>query len=188
MNRIKKIVLAGLLSVTSMSAFADYEHFGDVQLKFGGWSKHITASYDNYNYNESHNGIGLEWTFYESKTNAHNLTAGYFEMDDSFDEESYQAGLIYTYKPQTGKWYFDSIHYNLAAMYMKRGIIYRSLPDYDDATIKVESLFTPLPYITLNFTDYVNVDLMYVPKFNEATPDHTFFIRGGINLSKIAGL
>ncbi|MGR5448737.1 hypothetical protein ACP3V3_02890 [Vibrio sp. PNB22_3_1] len=188
MLTMKKITLALLLSAISLPALAEHDYFGDVQLKFGGWSKHITAHYDNYDYNESHFGIGAEWTFYQSKSNAHNFSVGYFKMEDSFNKESHQTGLIYTYKPKTENWYLDAINYNVTLVHMKRGIIHRSLPNFDDATIKVESFFTALPYITVNFTDYVNVDLMYVRKFNDATPDHTLFIRGGINLSKISKL
>ncbi|EGQ8302054.1 hypothetical protein J8A87_26800 [Vibrio parahaemolyticus] len=181
-------ILAGIVLTASCAQASEWESFinsDDVYIKFGGWSKHVTESFDKYEYNESHNGIGLEWTFFKSENKKHNLSLGYFHMKDSFDMDNKQGGIIYTYKPDTGYYILDNINYNLALMVMERGWIHRSKPYYNNYYFTTEVDPVALPYLTYNITDYLNVDIMYIPQFDEAMPKSTFFIRGGFKLNKI---
>ncbi|ELP5902737.1 hypothetical protein QTV49_004781 [Vibrio vulnificus] len=182
-----KVLIFAALS-TSLNAFgAEKEDsaLNDVYIKYGGWSKHIKEDNDDYNYNETHNGIGIEWTFASSDNLRHNLALGYFQMTDSFGFNNKQGGLIYSYRPDTGYSFLDRFSPNLSLMIMDRGWIHRSRSNYNDYYFSQQTTVTFLPYLTYNITDYLNIDLIYIPKLNYSSPKATYFVRAGFRLNKL---
>ncbi|MFS1427536.1 hypothetical protein LMH73_010300 [Vibrio splendidus] len=198
---MKKIILISLVTaLLSFSAHADdaaSEQDGafsigslfndnEVKLNFGGWSEHVKADWDNYDYNEDHSGLGLEWRFFKSKNQSHSLSVAYFGMEDSFNIDSYHYGLTYTFSLNTQYELLNKIDLSLSAMMMKRGFILRDRETKEMTRIVEKTLFTPMPHLTFNMNEYISIDFMYVPSFNDYSPEHTFFIRGGLSLTKTA--
>lgn len=125
--------------------------------KIGGWSKHSDKAYGNgIKYNESHNGYGFD---YIKGDGDFKFISGLWYMKDSYNKDSFQvaAGVSYTVN--------EYVDVNLALTYFDRSVIEVEKGVYDeDGWEKFQVVRTqfvlPLPYVTINLTDKINMDIM----------------------------
>ena len=77
MLNIKKLLSVSILAI---AAFVPTVQAADIGVIFGGWSKHSVS--DDYNYNESHNAIGIKYnnfvlSSFTNSYNNHSVVAAY---------------------------------------------------------------------------------------------------------------
>jgi hypothetical protein len=187
-------------------------------IKFGGWSHHgntltkkIIKKYQNkdFKYNQNHSGIGIEYSLPYKDSN-HYFTSGFWYMKDSFGMDAFHAGAGYKYRYDLGLRFLDSVDFNLVLTYFNRSRIhsensYFSIIGVDKNGSQTEKLhhlnklitvertqfILPAPYITLNITKNINIDLMAIVtpaqyddlKNNKVvtykTYESVFFVRAG---------
>lgn len=193
-KNIKNKLKALFVITLATASFPSMAYYGGVMgmqldpqfnLKLGGWSEHLEESYDKYDYNESHNGFGFDWSLLRSRNGKHSLGLGYFQMKDSFSMDSIQAGMIYTYTNRSRYPIIRDIDLNMSVSVLRRGWIVREDEDYNKYNLEYRTIIAPLPYLTYNVGRYFNVDVFYIPQFDGDMPKGTWFIRGGINLSQM---
>jgi len=147
------------------------------ELKIGGWSYHSKES--NYNYNEVHNGLGLE--FYKIK-DKHNFGIGYWEMDDSFSVRSQHYGFNYRYNIDINKYKIKNINPTLSFMVANRGWLY--FDSDGSTTIEKHKKFLIVPSLNVNINDFFGFDFFFIPKTKSTFVKRTFFIRLSFILNK----
>ena len=125
--------------------------------KFGGWSKHSDKAYGNgIKYNESHRGYGFD---YINGDGNFKFISGVWYMKDSYNKDSFQigAGVSYTVN--------EYIDFNLVVAHFDRSVVEVARGDYDENgwekfRIVRTQFVLPLPYVTINLSDKINMDIM----------------------------
>ncbi|PMH40862.1 hypothetical protein BCU68_15950 [Vibrio sp. 10N.286.49.B3] len=131
-----------------------------IRFRFGGWSHHMTdfptLVDQDYEYNENHYGVGIDWIL--------PLNDGYFwgpgahYIKDSYNEDAYAIGLSW------GKrWYFGK--YTILSAGILAGVQYRGFIDIVDDKIKRQYRgFTPIlaPEFTASYRT-VGISLIVTP-------------------------
>ncbi|MDK9793306.1 hypothetical protein [Vibrio sp. D431a] len=98
--RSKTLALALLLAPNAIFAATKSlpEPTPEIRVKFGGWSKHLHELPDvtkrKIQYNESHNGIGVEYILKNATSNTYK-GVGMMYMKDSFDKPAFTLGASY---------------------------------------------------------------------------------------------
>lgn len=184
---MKHLINIILLSIASFSFHANalQESENHLGIKFGGWSHHgdsMTKDLINkytdkdFEYNESHNGIGIDY-FSNFVGSNHYFGAGFWYMTDSYRQHAYHLGLAYKYKYNIGYEYLDSIDFNMTVTYFNRsGISSQTIIGGNSSELNIDNpellesqkiysierihFVLPSPYITINFTKNFNIDIM----------------------------
>lgn len=162
---------------------------GELEIKFGGWSHHYdTYKNDDYDFNESHNGFGLEYLIKKDELSPHNFGVGFWTMKDSYNTTSYNVGVLYKYDTMFGNKFFDMFDFNLALYYVKRSERYFYESTLETVSIETFTDFMIHPYITFQPTKLLSVDLMYVPNSGRNYAPQTLFLRGSVNTNELIKL
>ncbi|MGD1524240.1 hypothetical protein [Vibrio owensii] len=185
-----KVALASLalLSCTVSAApkISNPLNYGELEIKFGGWSHHFGLDEgDSYKYNQKHNGIGFEYFLNNEDRSPHRIGFGYWEMNDSFNHDSSNTGLIYQYDTMTGYPILDAIDLNLAIYYMERTKRIRNRVTYETLRYEDMNMWIVHPYLTIRPTKALSLDLMYVPSLDDEYHVEAFFLRGSLNINAV---
>ncbi len=147
---MKYIIL--IMVIFSFNANAEFV------VKFGGWSKHSNKEYViGKNHNESHNGYGFDYLYGDGDLK---LITGAWYMKDSYNRDSYQVGVGGSYN------YNKYLSVNLTLTYFNRSFVEEM--EYKDkiySRVVRGNLIYPLPYVTINITDKLNMDVMAIVDF-----------------------
>ena len=158
---------------------------GNYQIKFGGWSEHyISGNASNYNFNESHEGLGLAYSHYDEKSerffNGYNYELWY--MKDSFYKDNIQVSYGVFHRKLFDSWGIKSIDVGL-----NFAAISRSTADIDTNTAELKDhkrlhTLILIPSLSL-YTDYkFHLDFVFLPAIPNVTDYSVLFFRAGINL------
>tara|TARA_B100002019_G_C21269851_1_gene601562 strand:+ start:3132 stop:3752 length:621 start_codon:yes stop_codon:yes gene_type:complete len=191
MLKIKIItIIISLLFCSSLYSI-DYSF----NLKFGGFSKHFKTETNNiynestgkdYDYNESHNGIGFDIS--KELENKNLFRYIFWYMKDSYDKDSFHFGAGYSYNIQSS--FFEKIYFNIDVLYMKRSEFLSKETIYIDNdlykfnrsfSIEDKNILAPIPSITIYLTERFNLDLslLTIPsEFNQINPQTGTVKRG----------
>lgn len=185
---VLSFLASGYAFASEETEFIDSFRFdrAEYSLKFGGWSSHrssltedVIRKYknDSFRYNENHHGLGIDVSIPYMDTN-HSLTMGAWYMEDSLYKDAYHIGVGYKYSFYTDLPVLESIDANLAITYMNRSTLASNSWFFDSTggslsgqgqseeilvkqvSIERTRIVAPIPYITLNFTKNINIDLM----------------------------
>jgi len=158
---------------------------GVYQIKFGGWSDHyISGNASNYDFNESHEGLGFAYSYYDETSerffNGYNYEFWY--MKDSFYKDNIQASYGIFHRKLLDNWGVKSIDVgiNFAA-------ISRSTADIDTNTAELknhERLHTLMLIPSLSvYTKYkFHLDFVFLPAIPNVSDYSVLFFRAGFNL------
>lgn len=179
--KIKAMIAS--LAIFSASVSASYLP-GEVEVKFGGWSHHFGLDAgDSYQYNESHNGLGVEYFLQTNYRSPHRFGVGYWQMKDSFNHDATNTGVIYQYDTMTGYPLLDMVDLNVALYYMERTKRIRDIDTYETLRYEDMNMWVLHPYITIRPTEAFSVDVMYIPSFDDHYHVEALFVRGSLNIN-----
>jgi len=152
-----------------------------IAFKFGGWSHHSDAIVQNYDFNESHNGFGIELNWELSDNGNHLMTGGVWYMEDSHYEDQYNFGLGYTYRMKTD-WipFIHAVDANIIVTYNDRSKLIISRETREAVRTEDWSFVVPLPSLTVHVTENLHADFVYIPEMDDGMLPETFFVRGGV--------
>lgn len=157
------------------------------QVKFGGWSDHyISGKASNYDFNESHEGIGIAYSSYQGNTDETEFFNGYnyeiWYMKDSFYEDNLQISYGLFHRKLIDRWGISNLDIGL-----NFALISRSSADIDTKTAELNDhkrIHTPMVIPSLSlYTNYkVHFDFVFLPAIPNVTDYSVIFFRAGINL------
>ena len=134
---------------------------------FGGWSYHSEdTEKEKYPFNENHNGLGYE-RYWKRDQDNYSFGAGAWYMTDSYHMKAYHVALNYRYHIS------PRLTANLALTYMNRGertkdTLYSSKgTDLTEYEVKRTNMVVLVPYLTINVVDNLNLDVMFMPNFED---------------------
>lgn len=187
---MKKVLLIILLALplTSLPAYSiSFEDGWDFNLRFGGWSKHHgTNKFGDYNFNESHSGLGIQ-SWKSIKQSNWKLGAELFHMKDSFGKNAqmYSLAAKYEYKLQNkiltdiGVMAGATIHdrsFMRTYYYKENESIVIKERDYFRDVVVAPSLI-----LTVRLGSRVDIDFMHIPDIL-SNMHAVSFIRLGLKL------
>lgn len=159
------LILSSLLAITSTSAQAWIGEERMTDVKFGLWSHSYTDDKEKDLIETEENTYGIEVQHFFNKPNkkTHWLGLGVGYAKDNYGEDSFNFSGIYKYHWKMPS-YIDSIDFNLKLTLINRtyrtiNSVSGSVVDYSDER---ETRLALWPTITVNFTDKLNVDILYV--------------------------
>jgi hypothetical protein len=160
---------------------------GNYQVKFGGWSEHyISGTASQYNFNESHDGIGLAFSNYEASGQHDRYFNGYnyeiWYMKDSFYKDNLQASYGLFHRRLIESWGITSIDIGL-----NFAAISRSVADIDTKTAKLNDhkrihTLMIIPSVSIYTQYYVHLDFVFLPAIPSVTDYSVLFFRLGFDL------
>lgn len=160
---------------------------GHYQIKFGGWSEHyISGTASNYNFNESHDGIGIAFSKYEGNEYERRYFNGYnyeiWYMKDSFYEDNLQVSYGLFHRQFVGKWGIKNIDVGL-----NFAAISRSSADIDTKTAKLNDhkrihTLMMIPSLSLYTKHHIHFDFVFLPALPNITDYSVLFFRAGFIL------
>ncbi|WP_425263165.1 hypothetical protein [Vibrio owensii] len=198
-----RVLLAVLMFSISSAASAGYQfsnpfgsyqlvnplQVGELELKFGGWSHHFgTDEGDKYEYNQSHNGFGLEYYLGRDGFSPHRFGVGFWKMKDSYSNDAYHIGAIYKFDTLTRHPIIDMFDFNLAIYYMDRTKRIRDRTTKETLRFEAQKEWVIQPYLTIRPTRAFSVDIMYVPDPSDDYHVQTVFVRGSLNTNELTRL
>lgn len=158
---------------------------GVYQIKFGGWSEHyISGNASNYDFNESHEGLGLAYSHFDedSKRFFNGYNYEFWYMKDSFYKDNLQASYGLFHRKVLDVWGIKSIDVgiNFAA-------ISRSTADIDTNTAELknhERLHTLMliPSLSVYTKHKFHLDFVFLPAIPNVSDYSVLFFRAGFNL------
>lgn len=188
MFSIKKIVGLLILLSFALPSVAEEAHF---RLKFGGWSKHFNSDkrvYVDYNFNEVHNGIGLQY-WHNIKDYKWDIGGEYFTMKDSHYKRSHMISFAVRYPFSVDLGALNEISIQTGLTYHDRTRLHTvHNVDYIDGEKKLgyiehhvldSQIFTPMLVTTFTFWDTADIDFILLPRTKYAKTAVSF-VRLGI--------
>lgn len=186
-----KFVVLIILSIFSMSSFAAdspfFEDGLDTHIKFGGWSKHQDSKkYGSYDFNESHNGLGIQWWKGVKGTGWH-IGAEYFQMKDSFGESAKMYSLASKYEFDFENEVLTSIDLLTGITLHDRSFVFHHYYRKDDAVVVTkrdiyrDTIVAPSLMVTFRFYDRFEIDITHIPEMSMNEYAVTF-IRLGVKI------
>ncbi|WP_036180907.1 hypothetical protein [Marinomonas sp. MED121] len=171
-------------STEAQSSINESSHY---QIKFGGWSKHYrTSGAANYDFNESHDGIGFAYSSYDKTGSSSHFFDGYnyevWYMKDSFNKDNVQVSYGVFHRQNIEKFGIENIDYGLNLV-----AISRSYAEIDSETAqlanekRIHAIF-PFPSLSLYTSANVHFDFVFLPAISDVSDYHVFFFRAGIAL------
>ena len=145
----------------------------EYEFKFGGWSYHGESyAADTYEYNEEHNGIGLE-VFFPTST-SFTPVAGAWTMTDSFNQRMVQVGAGIRYEPEL---FLDRVSAQLMVVVERRGFNYVDQSTGRSDGIYMDTNVIAIPYIQIKpFPKFgLAADFIYIPRFDDLDVETYFF-------------
>lgn len=188
--RFHSITLSIILFLCGLSiqAFADgaSNNEGRYQIKLGGWSDHyISGGGSNYNFNESHEGIGLAYSNYQGQQkddffNGYNVEIWY--MKDSFYEDNLQISYGLYDRKLIDNWGIKNIDLGL-----NFAAVSRSIADINARTGELEDhkrvhTFIVIPSLSIYSKTNIHFDFVFLPEIPNFTDYSVIFFRAGFNL------
>lgn len=163
------------------------KQIGQYQIKFGGWSEHyISGNASNYNFNESHEGIGFAYSNYDASLSDSRFFNGFnyefWYMKDSFYKDNVQASYGIFHRKLVDSWGIESIDVgiNFAAISRSSADINTKTAELDDHK-RIHTLML-IPSLSL-YTHYkVHLDFVFLPAIPNVTDYSVLFFRAGFNL------
>lgn len=198
-----RVLFAVLALMVSSAASASYQfanafgryqlvnpmQVGELEVKFGGWSHHFgTDAGDNYEYNESHNGFGLEYYLGRDGYSPHRFGLGFWKMKDSYSHDALHLGVTYKFDTLTGHPIIDMFDFNLAVYYMERTMRIRDRDTKETLRFEDQNEWVIQPYLTIRPVRAFSVDIMYVPSPGDDYNVQTVFVRGSLNTNELSRL
>mgnify|MGYP000299188292 CR=1 FL=1 len=176
-----------LSEVSEEGSISDEVVKGSYQIKFGGWSEHyISGTASNYNFNESHDGIGLAFSEYEGDDYEGHYFNGYnyeiWYMKDSFYDDNLQISYGLFHRKLVDKWGITNIDVGL-----NFAAISRSIADIDTKTAKLNDhkrthTLMLIPSLSLYTKHNIHFDFVFLPALPNVTDYSVLFFRAGFIL------
>lgn len=136
-------------------------------LSFGGWSHHF-GDMPEGEYNEQHNGFGIEHYFGEK----HQLGVGAFYMTDSYGKEAYHVGASFRRN-------FGNLSIDAKLMYLNRSGLQvqkwsRNGQEYLEVKAVRIDFVGIVPFINYTFNNNLGVSFTLLPSFTESSDSVLF--------------
>jgi len=178
---LQMVFINTLLMVSNNAVSSEIINF---QLKLGGWSDHyISGGRSDYNFNESHEGLGFAFSGVDPQIyflNGQNVELWY--MKDSFYEDSVQLsyGLFHRYDVR----FLGLKNIDLGINFVA---VSRSTADINETTAKLENkkrlhALVMMPSLSLYSHQDMHLDFVFLPAIPTVSDYSVLFFRFGFNL------
>ena len=168
-KKLNALIIIPLIMLVLIPAAYSAEY----ELKFGGWSYHGESyAADTYEYNEEHNGIGIE-AFFPTST-SFTPVAGVWTMKDSFNKRMVQVGGGVRYEPDMFR---DRVSAQLMVVLERRGFNYVDQRSGRSDGVYMDTNVIAIPYIQIKpFPKFgLAADFIYIPRFDDLDVETYFF-------------
>lgn len=144
-----------------------FRSLANYEFSFGGWSYHSGGE---YNYNQDHNGYGLE---YYTNHKTHALGLGVFVMSDSYNKSAYHFGAVYRFKFNERFSVKTNFSYINRSQRVEKTEILGSVETKKYSIGRYQD-FVILPFISYSIYDKMSIDFTYLPEFTGADSSVAF--------------